>query len=179
MKKPWPPRGACKACCAKNWPRTPKRYGDARRSPLVARQPAQAMAETVLVSSEPVTVVLSQKGWVRAAKGHEIDPTTLSYKAGDGFMAAVQGKSTQLAVFLDTSGPHLCPASPHPALGARPGRTADRAAQPAGRRVVCSGDAGRCRRSLCPGDGCGLWLCGVARRSACPAAGRQGRVNAT
>ena len=81
-----------------------ERYGDARRSPLVARRPAQAMAETVLVPSEPVTVVLSQKGWVRAAKGHDIDPTTLSYKAGDGFMAAVRGKSTQLAVFLDTTG---------------------------------------------------------------------------
>ena len=81
-----------------------ERYGDARRSPLVARRPAQAMAETVLVPSEPVTVVLSQKGWVRAAKGHDIDPTTLSYKAGDGFMAAVHGKSTQLAVFLDTTG---------------------------------------------------------------------------
>ena len=65
-------------------------YGDARRSPLVERRPAQAMAETVLVPSEPVTVVLSEKGWVRAAKGHDIDPTTLSYKAGDGFMAAVQ-----------------------------------------------------------------------------------------
>ncbi len=79
-------------------------YGDARRSPLVARRPAQAMAETVLVPSEPVTVVLSEKGWVRAAKGHDIDPTTLSYKAGDGFMAAVRGKSTQLAVFIDTTG---------------------------------------------------------------------------
>ncbi len=54
--------------------------------------------------SEPVTVVLSEKGWVRAAKGHDIDPSTLSYKAGDGFMAAVRGRSTQLAVFLDTTG---------------------------------------------------------------------------
>src|SRR5262249_13952185 len=63
-----------------------ERYDDARRSPLVERRPAQAMAETVLVPSEPVTVALSQKGWVRAAKGHDIDPTTLSYKAGDGFM---------------------------------------------------------------------------------------------
>ena len=79
-------------------------YGDARRSPLVERRPAQAMAEAVLVPSEPVTVVLSEKGWVRAAKGHDIDPATLSYKAGDGFMAAVRGKSTQLAVFIDTTG---------------------------------------------------------------------------
>jgi topoisomerase-4 subunit A len=81
-----------------------ERYGDARRSPLVERRPAQALDETVLVASEPVTVVLSEKGWVRAAKGHDIDPTTLSYKAGDGFMAAVRGRSTQLAVFLDSSG---------------------------------------------------------------------------
>src|SRR5712692_4006914 len=81
-----------------------ERYGDARRSLLVARRPAQAIAETVLMPSEPVTVVLSEKGWVRAAKGHDVDPTTLSYKAGDGFMAAVRGKSTQLAVFLDTTG---------------------------------------------------------------------------
>jgi topoisomerase-4 subunit A len=79
-------------------------YGDARRSPLVERRPAQTMAEAVLVPSEPVTVVLSEKGWVRAAKGHDIDPATLSYKAGDGFMAAVRGKSTQLAVFIDTTG---------------------------------------------------------------------------
>src|SRR5262249_58551316 len=49
-------------------------------------------------------VVLSAKGWVRAAKGHDIDPTSLSYKAGDGYMAAVRGKSTQLAVFLDSTG---------------------------------------------------------------------------
>jgi topoisomerase-4 subunit A len=79
-------------------------YGDERRSPLVARQAAQAMDETTLVSNEPVTVILSEKGWVRAAKGHDIDPTTLSYKAGDGFLAAAKGKSTQLAIFLDSSG---------------------------------------------------------------------------
>jgi len=81
-----------------------ERYGDARRSPLVERRPAQTRQETARVPSEPVTVVLSEKGWVRAAKGHDIDPTTLSYKAGDGCMAAVRGKSTQLAVFLDTTG---------------------------------------------------------------------------
>jgi topoisomerase-4 subunit A len=62
------------------------------------------MDETTLVSSEPVTVILSEKGWVRSAKGHDIDPTALSYRAGDGFLAAAKGKSTQLAVFLDASG---------------------------------------------------------------------------
>ncbi len=56
------------------------------------------------MTSEPVTVVLSERGWVRAAKGHEIDPTSLSYKTGDGFLAAAKGKSTQQAVFLDSTG---------------------------------------------------------------------------
>src|SRR5690606_38026916 len=60
-----------------------KKYGDARRSPLVARGAAQALDETELVPSEPVTVVLSQKGWVRAAKGHDVDASALSYREGD------------------------------------------------------------------------------------------------
>jgi topoisomerase-4 subunit A len=80
------------------------KYGDARRSPIVAREAAQALDETALVPSEPVTVVLSQRGWVRAAKGHDIDPRTLAYKAGDGFRAAARGRTNQLAVFLDSSG---------------------------------------------------------------------------
>ncbi len=84
--------------------RDAEQYGDARRSPLMERQAAQAMDETTLVTNEPVTVILSEKGWVRAAKGHEIDPTALSYKTGDGFHAAAKGHSTQLAVFLDSSG---------------------------------------------------------------------------
>lgn len=79
-------------------------FGDERRSSIVQRQTAQAMDETALISSEPVTVVISQKGWVRAAKGHEVDPKSLSYKAGDGFRFAAQGRSNQLAVFLDSTG---------------------------------------------------------------------------
>ena len=79
-------------------------YGDDRRALLVEREPAQAMDATVLVASEPVTVILSEKGWVRAAKGHDIDPTTLSYKAGDKLRATVRGRSEQLVVFLDSSG---------------------------------------------------------------------------
>jgi topoisomerase IV subunit A len=81
-----------------------EKYGDERRSPIVQRAPAQAMDETALVPSEPVTVVLSEKGWVRAAKGHEIDPASLAYKAGDGFLAAARGRSNQLAVFIDSTG---------------------------------------------------------------------------
>jgi topoisomerase-4 subunit A len=79
-------------------------YGDARRSRIVERAAAQAIDETELVASEPVTVVLSERGWVRAAKGHELDPRALSYKTGDGFRAAARGRSTQQAVFIDSTG---------------------------------------------------------------------------
>jgi topoisomerase IV subunit A len=79
-------------------------YGDVRRSRLVAREAAQALDETALVPSEPVTVVLSEKGWVRAARGHDIDPASLSYKSGDGFLAAACGRSNQQVVFLDSTG---------------------------------------------------------------------------
>ncbi|MGB7903399.1 MAG: DNA topoisomerase IV subunit A [Steroidobacteraceae bacterium] len=80
------------------------KYGDDRRSKLVARAAAQAIDETDLVASEPTTVVLSKSGWVRAAKGHEIDPRTLSYKTGDEYRACARGRSTQQAVFLDSTG---------------------------------------------------------------------------
>jgi topoisomerase-4 subunit A len=79
-------------------------YGDERRSRLVERTAAQAMDETALISSEPVTVVMSEKGWVRAAKGHDIDPESLSYKAGDRFLTASCGRSNQQVVFLDSTG---------------------------------------------------------------------------
>lgn len=79
-------------------------YGDARRSPIVARAEAKALSETELMPTEPVTVVLSEKGWVRQAKGHDVDPTGLSYKAGDGFKAAALGRSNQFAVFIDSTG---------------------------------------------------------------------------
>jgi len=81
-----------------------EKYGDERRSPLVARDAARAFRETDLVPSEPVTVVLSQKGWARAAKGHDVDPAGLSYKAGDGFQSAAGGRTNQQAVFLDSTG---------------------------------------------------------------------------
>ncbi len=80
------------------------KYGDARRSPIVERPAAEALDETDLAPSESVTVVLSEKGWVRAAKGHEIDPATLNYRAGDGFLAAARLRSNQQVVFLDSSG---------------------------------------------------------------------------
>lgn len=79
-------------------------YGDERRTAIVEREAAQALDETQLVASEPVTVVLSQRGWARAAKGHDIDPFALSYKSGDGFLAAARGRSNQLAMFIDSTG---------------------------------------------------------------------------
>ena len=79
-------------------------YGDDRRTAIVEREAAQALDETQLVSSEPVTVVLSKRGFARAAKGHEIDALALSYKSGDGFLAAAQGRSNQLAMFIDSTG---------------------------------------------------------------------------
>lgn len=81
-----------------------KKYGDERRSPLIARAAAQALDETALVASEPITVVLSAKGWVRAAKGHDIVARDLSYRDGDSFLAAAQGRTTQQAAFIDSTG---------------------------------------------------------------------------
>ncbi|MGB5628748.1 MAG: DNA topoisomerase IV subunit A [Woeseiaceae bacterium] len=79
-------------------------YGDDRRTVIVERAAAQAMDQTQLVASEPVTVVLSKAGYARAAKGHEIDPATLSYRSGDTYLAAAQGRSNQLAMFIDSTG---------------------------------------------------------------------------
>jgi topoisomerase IV subunit A len=81
-----------------------ERYGDARRTKIVEREAAQAIDETTLIPNEPVTVVLSTGGWVRAAKGHDIDPRTLSYKTGDAFQSAARGRSLQLAIFIDSTG---------------------------------------------------------------------------
>ena len=79
-------------------------YGDERRTEIVARDAAQALDETELVASEPVTVVLSQAGYARAAKGHDIDAAALNYRSGDTYLAAAQGRSNQLAMFIDSTG---------------------------------------------------------------------------
>ena len=80
------------------------KYGDKRRTRIVEREAAQAIDETELVTAEPVTVVLSNLGWVRQARGHDMDPRALSYKTGDSFQAAACGRSTQQAVFVDSTG---------------------------------------------------------------------------
>jgi topoisomerase-4 subunit A len=79
-------------------------YGDDRRSPIVARQEAKALSEKELIPSEAITVVLSDKGWARCAKGHDIDVAGLSYKSGDSYLASAKGRSNQLAVFIDSGG---------------------------------------------------------------------------
>ena len=79
-------------------------YGDERRSPLVTRAEAQAFSEMDLLTSEPVTIVLSEKGWIRSAKGHDIDPSALNYKSGDAFKYAAIGKSNEHLVLLDSFG---------------------------------------------------------------------------
>ena len=79
-------------------------FGDERRTDIVDRPAAVALSEADLVSAEPVTVLLSLHGFVRAAKGHDIDPTALSYRSGDEFQAAARGKSNQTAAFIDSQG---------------------------------------------------------------------------
>ncbi len=81
-----------------------EQYGDDRRSPIIERAEAQALSETELVSAEAITVVISDKGWIRAAKGHDVEAAGLSYKAGDSFKFAVQGKSNQSVILLDSTG---------------------------------------------------------------------------
>ncbi|MBN7799083.1 DNA topoisomerase IV subunit A [Parahaliea mediterranea] len=81
-----------------------EQYGDDRRSPLAQREEARAFSALELMSADPITVVMSDKGWIRAAKGHDIDPTSLSYKSGDGYKMAARGRSNQPVVILDSTG---------------------------------------------------------------------------
>ena len=80
------------------------KFGDDRRSPLMIRKEAQALSEADFISSDPVTVILSEKGWIRAAKGHEVDPESLNYKSGDNYKYCAKGKSNQHALLLDSTG---------------------------------------------------------------------------
>jgi topoisomerase-4 subunit A len=122
------------------------KYGDPRRSRLTEREAAQALREEDLVPSEPVTIVLSQSGWVRAAKGHDIDPESLAYKAGDGFQHAARGRSNQQVVFLDSSGrAYAMPAHTLPSARGLGEPLTSRFSMPEGAafRYVLAGDAGQ------------------------------------
>jgi topoisomerase-4 subunit A len=79
-------------------------FGDERRTPIVRREDSKAFSEAELMSTEPVTIILSDRGWARSAKGHDVDPTSLQYKSGDSFKIAARGKSNQLAIFMDSTG---------------------------------------------------------------------------
>lgn len=79
-------------------------YGDERRSPIVERAEAKALSETDFMPAEPVTVVVSSQGWVRSARGHDVDAAGLAYRTGDAFKTAAAGRSNQQAVFLDSTG---------------------------------------------------------------------------
>lgn len=81
-----------------------KLYGDPRKSPLVERSAAQAIPKTEIIPSEPMTVILSTRGWIRAAKGHDFDVSGLTFKAGDSLKATLLGRSNQLIAFLDSTG---------------------------------------------------------------------------
>jgi topoisomerase-4 subunit A len=79
-------------------------FGDDRRSPLVEREAAQALSESALIPSEPITVVLSKKGWIRAAKGLEVDPRELAYRGDDGYLHSGPGRTNQPLLCLDSTG---------------------------------------------------------------------------
>jgi len=84
--------------------RDAEQYGDERRSPIVSRVAAVALETTSLISNEPLTIILSQKGWIRSAKGHDIDVESLNYRSGDSYLSAVKGRSTHAIYLLDTTG---------------------------------------------------------------------------
>ena len=93
-----------KKLVAKELKQDAEKYGDDRRSPIVERDESRALDENELVAAEAITVVVSERGWVRSAKGHDIDPLSLTYKSGDGFLSAASGKSNQQACFIDSTG---------------------------------------------------------------------------
>lgn len=127
-------------------------FGDDRRSPLHEREEAKAMNEHDMLPSEPVTIVLSQSGWVRSAKGHDIDAPGLSYKSGDSFKAAVKGKSNQPVAFIDSTG-LLTPSTRSRCRLRAAGRTAYRQADAAaGRHGGPYADGGRRSKLLMASD---------------------------
>ncbi|MGQ9831806.1 MAG: DNA topoisomerase IV subunit A [Thermochromatium sp.] len=135
-----------------------ERYGDARRSPLVERAAACALDETELAPSEPLTVVLSEKGWVRAAKGHDIDATTLSYRTGDAFRSLARLRSNQTAVFLDSTGrSYALPAHGLPSARGQGEPLTGRLDPPPGARFVAVlGDSAEARYLLASDAGYGF-----------------------
>ena len=114
-----------------------KKFGDKRRTRIVERKEAKAISEVELTPAEPVTVVVSANGWTRSAKGHAVDAVNLSYKAGDEFLCAAQGKSNQPAVFLDTTGrSYALPANSFPSARGQGEPLTGRLSPPEGARFI-------------------------------------------
>jgi topoisomerase-4 subunit A len=135
-----------------------EKFGDARRAPLVARASAAAIDEIDLAPTEPVTAVLSEKGWVRAAKGHEVDPAGLSYRSGDRLLMAARVRSNQTLVFVDSTGrSYSLPAHTLPSARGQGEPLTGRLDPPAGARFVAVlGDAPDVRVLLASDAGYGF-----------------------
>lgn len=113
-----------------------KKFGDDRRSPLVARAAAQALDEAALVASEPITVVLSAKGWIRAAKGHDVDASAMNYREGDSYLAFAKGRTTQQVALIDSTGrSYSTPAHGLPSARGNGEPVSGRFAMPAGAQI--------------------------------------------
>ena len=101
-------RQKLRACVREELTEDAEEFGDQRRSPLKERETAKAIDVTQLLPAEPITVVLSDKGWVRAAKGHEVDAKALEYKTGDQFLQAARGRTNETVTFMDSTGRTYC-----------------------------------------------------------------------
>jgi len=84
--------------------RDAEEFGDPRRSPIVERAAAKAIDQKAMMPSEPITVVMSEKGWIRSGKGHEVAGAALGYRAGDGFLQSARGRTNQMLVVVDSTG---------------------------------------------------------------------------
>ncbi len=133
-------------------------YGDARRSPLERVEEAAAYSEEDLISNDPITVVLSEKGWVRAAKGHELDPEELAFKTGDSHGHSVRGRTNELLVFLDSTGrSYNVPAASLPSARSQGEPLTGRLKPPEGARFVgASMGSADTRVLLCSSAGYGF-----------------------
>ena len=97
-------KGRLKTLIRKELIEDAEKYGDERKSSLIEREEVSAFDETELISSDPVTIILSLRGWVRAAKGHDIDPETMSYREGDSFLSSAESRNNLNAIFIGSQG---------------------------------------------------------------------------
>ena len=97
-------KGRLKTLIRKELIEDAEKYGDERKSSLIEREEVSAFDETELISSDPVTIILSSRGWVRVAKGHDVDPETMSYREGDSFLSSAKGRNNLNAIFIGSQG---------------------------------------------------------------------------